>query len=201
MARFRTKAATALVALFVCCSSATHGARAAGNPLPASQDRVVEQTTELSCGPAALATILTYQFDDPVSDAEIVRALFEHVSPEYVEARHGFSLLDLKHYAESRGYEAVGYGNLTIEELAGLGPSIVKLHDGTLNHFVVFRGRRGGSVLLADPAQGTRSMGEAEFERIWEMGEAFVVRRPGENPTPGHLATTAADFDAVSAPQ
>ena len=93
-----------------------------------------------------------------------------------------------------------GYGNLTIEELTGLGPAIVKLHDGTRNHFVVFRGRFAAAhVLLADPAAGDASRSSAaEFARIWDMGEAFVVRRPGENPTPGHLATTAADFDAVA---
>jgi uncharacterized protein len=37
----------------------------------------------------------------------------------------GFSLLDLKQYAEGRGYLAYGYGELTMDDLARLGPAIV----------------------------------------------------------------------------
>ena len=34
-------------------------------------DNVVVQEWDLSCGAAALATILNYQYDDPVSEREI----------------------------------------------------------------------------------------------------------------------------------
>ena len=92
-----------------------------------------------------------------MSDAEITHALLEQTRRDYVAAQHGFSLLDLKRYVELRGYKARGYGDLTIDDLVDLGPSIVRLHDGTRNHFVVFRGLRKGYVLLGDPAEGTRA--------------------------------------------
>ena len=192
-------ATAVLVAFAACCHLAIPGVQAAEHALLASQDRVVAQTSDISCGPAALATILTYQFDDPVSDAEVTHDLLGQKGADHIAARRGFSLLDLKRYAESRGYTARGYGDLTIDDLVGLGPAIVRLHDGTRNHFVVFRGRRHGQVLLADPANGTQVVSEAEFELLWQGGEAFVVRHSSEEPEPGLLSATAADFSTAGA--
>ena len=36
-------------------------------------DKVVVQEWDLSCGAAALATILNHQYDDPVSEREIAK--------------------------------------------------------------------------------------------------------------------------------
>jgi predicted double-glycine peptidase len=39
------------------------------------RDRTIVQEWDLSCGPAALATLLTYQHGDPVSEREIATRL------------------------------------------------------------------------------------------------------------------------------
>ena len=41
------------------------------------RDRVVVQKWDLSCGAAALATILTYQHGDPVPEREIATGLIQ----------------------------------------------------------------------------------------------------------------------------
>jgi uncharacterized protein len=69
------------------------------------RDRVMIQKWDLSCGAAALGTLLRYQFGEPVTEKEIARALIsraEYVkNPELLQVREGFSLLDLKRYVQS----------------------------------------------------------------------------------------------------
>ena len=46
-------------------------------------DRVMIQKWDLSCGAAALATVMYYQFDEPVTEKEIAHGLMGRT--EYVE--------------------------------------------------------------------------------------------------------------------
>lgn len=167
------------------------------------QDRVVVQKWDLSCGAAALATILTYQHDDPVPEREIARRLIRRdeyiANPLLVRAQMGFSLLDLKRYADERGYEGIAYGELEFADLLERAPIIVPVNFKGFNHFVVFRGVRGNRVLFADPAFGNRTMLAESFKDAWldypEMGKVgFVVsRRDGASP-PNRLAPRPNDF-------
>jgi predicted double-glycine peptidase len=136
---------------------------------------VVRQHWDLSCGAAALSTILTYHLGDPVTEAEIIESILRRSDPVRIRARHGFSLLDLKRFANSRGHPADGYGQLDVPHLERLGPAIVPTRIGGYNHFVVFRGRVGDRVVLADPAFGNRTMTIERFEALWPMRIAFVV--------------------------
>ena len=167
------------------------------------QDRVVVQQWDLSCGAAALATVLTYQHGDPIPEREIARALIQReeylADPSRVQARQGFSLLDLKGFVDRRGYEGIGYGNLEFQDLLDLAPIIVPVELNGYSHFAVFRGMRGNRVLLADPAFGNRTMLAAKFRSAWlefpEFGRVgFVVAsRDGQIP-PNQLAPRPRDF-------
>ena len=159
-------------------------------------DRVVRQQWDFSCGAAALATILTFQLNDAVTEGDVIRGLLDGTTLERVRQRGGFSLLELKRYAESRGYEAEGYGNLTLADLTALGPSIVPLRLGYGDHFVVFRGAQGARVLLADPDEGTRMMMRADFERVWVLRDAFIVTSPVPLPSRDQLVAGPSDFAA-----
>jgi uncharacterized protein len=181
---------------------AADGQRAVRSLLEMREEGVVVQKWDLSCGAAALATILNYQHGDPVSEREIALNLIgreEYLSnPTLIRARHGFSLLDLKRYVDRRGYEGVGYGNLTFEDLIDLAPVMVPV-DFRYPHFVVFRGVRGNRVLLADPAFGNRAMHLAKFEDAWmdyaEFGRVgFVVTRTDDVAPPNQLAPEWRDF-------
>lgn len=141
-------------------------------------ENVVVQRWDLSCGAAALASILTYDHGDPVGEVLVVTSILRRSDPVRVRARGGFSLLDLKRFAEGRGYEAVGYTRMTIEQLSRMAPAIVPTHLGGYDHFVVFRGVRQGRVLLADPAYGNRTISVEQFEGTWPKRIGFVVRNP-----------------------
>jgi uncharacterized protein len=162
----------------------------------ATGDKVVRQQWDFSCGAAALATILTFQQNDAVTEADVIRGLLDGTTLERVRQRGGFSLLELKRYARKRGYEAEGYGDLTLADLTALGPSIVPLRLGYGDHFVVFRGVQGARVLLADPDEGTRVMMRVDFERVWVLRDAFVVTSPVPLPARDQLVARPSDFAA-----
>jgi predicted double-glycine peptidase len=167
------------------------------------QDRVVVQQWDLSCGAAALATLLNYQHGDPVSEREIAKGLIEREeyleNPLLVRARHGFSLLDLKRYVEQRGYQGIGFGQLVLEDLVDRAPIMVPVSFNGYNHFVVFRGIRGNRVLVADPAWGNRTLTFDEFEDAWltypEFGRVgFVVAQEDGTLPPNRLRPRSEDF-------
>jgi uncharacterized protein len=136
---------------------------------------VVMQEWDLSCGAAAIATLLSHDLADPVSEREAAEAMLRRTDPIKVRVQGGFSLLDLQEFAEARGYEANGYGELTLGDLLAMAPAIVPVRFHGFDHFVVVRGVRGRDVVLADPAFGRRSMRMSRFERAWRRKVAFVV--------------------------
>src|SRR5688500_11553424 len=73
------------------------------------QEGVVVQQWDTSCGAAALATVFTYSFKDPVSERSVAQAMLRRTDPLRVKVRGGFSLLDMKRFAEARGYAAAGF--------------------------------------------------------------------------------------------
>jgi uncharacterized protein len=167
------------------------------------QRGVVIQQWDLSCGAAALATILRYEYDDPATEREIARGLINRkeylANPTLVKVRQGFSLLDLKRYVDGHGYEGVGYGSLSLTDLIEQAPILVPVNLYGYNHFVVFRGVRGNRVLLADPGYGNRTMLVEQFEDAWlnypQVGRVgFVVQRPNGPPRSNRLAPRDEDF-------
>jgi len=141
-------------------------------------DNVVTQQWALSCGAAALATILTYEYGDAVSEKAVAEGLLRRTEPLKVKQRGGFSLLDLKRYAQSRGYDAIGLAELTVQQLVERAPAIVPMYAASTNHFVVFRGLLdNGRVALADPAWGNRTIPLEEFEGAWVKHIAFLIGR------------------------
>lgn len=175
----------ALLVSLAACAGATgpRGTKAVRSLQEIRHDRVVLQKWDLSCGSAALSTLLTYDVGDPVDEEEVITSVLQRADPVKIRARQGFSLLDLKRYAVSRGHQADGYGKLDMKHLAQLAPAIVPTKIGGNDHFVVFRGVQDGHVLLADPGFGNRSMTVAQFEDVWPRRIAFVVTpRPGEHP-------------------
>jgi predicted double-glycine peptidase len=164
---------------------------------------VVIQNFDISCGAAALATILRYQHGDMVEEREVALGLIgrpEYLErPELVRIRQGFSLLDLKRFVDGRGYEGVGYGRMDLDDLVAKAPAIVPVSINEYNHFVVFRGRLGNRVLLADPAFGNVTMTVDAFERAWidygDIGKVgFVVERRDGPAPPGRLAARPEEF-------
>jgi len=167
------------------------------------EQNVTTQEWDLSCGAAALATILNYQHGDPVSEREIATGMMSRTeylaNPMLVRSRQGFSLLDLKRFVDDRGYDGIGLGQLTIEHLVVRAPMIIPINVYGYQHFVVFRGMLGNRVLLADPAFGNRTLLRSDFENAWinfaEIGHVgfLVARKDGLIP-PNRLEPKPGDF-------
>jgi predicted double-glycine peptidase len=190
-------------------ATSAHGAERMSSPFVKSllemrRSKVVIQEWDLSCGAAALATVLRYQYGEPVTEKEVAKALINREeylkNPKLVQIRQGFSLLDLKRYVESRGYKGIGYGKLSVGDLLEMAPITVPIETLGYNHFVVFRGAMEDRVLLSDPAWGNRTMTVDDFERAWinygrEIGRVgFVVALPDGTTRVGELAPTPEEF-------
>ena len=143
---------------------------------------LVRQKYDLSCGAASLATIMNYHYGDKIAEQEIIKHMLEYGDKEKITAK-GFSLLDLKQYAEHRKYEAAGFKDVPLKELKDLKiPAIVLLDSGKYSHFVVLKGIKGDKAYIADPAFGNRSMYIDSFNSNWSNKIIFIV--VGKNSAP-----------------
>jgi len=134
----------------------------------------VRQQYDYSCGSAALATLLTYQYQHQVSEETVFKSMWENGDQAKI-GREGFSLLDIKRYLESIGYSADGY-TAPLDKLASVGvPAIVLIRDNGYNHFVVVRGIQDGMVAVADPSMGARVIPKAQFEKMQSNRILFVI--------------------------
>lgn len=136
--------------------------------------RIVRQQFDFSCGSAALATLLTYHYDDPVTEQQAFAYMWQRGNRDKI--RHeGFSLLDIKRYLEAHGYRADGF-QTNLETVARVGvPVIVLVTDRGYHHFVVLTGLRDQKVLVADPAVGARVLSAEEFKAIWRNNIVFAI--------------------------
>jgi len=144
-------------------------------------DGVVRQKWDISCGAAALSTLLTYQFKDNTPETDIVVWMLHRTDAARVKERHGFSLLDMKHFAQARGYTAEGFSDMSIDELASQKSAvIVPIRLKGFDHFVVVKGITDGRIFLADPGFGNVTMKVDRFQKLWKNGIVFIVHPPDE---------------------
>lgn len=145
---------------------------------------VIKQQEDMSCGAAALTTLLTYYYGEKTTEKEILDILRVRIDKATYEERlrkkrNGFSLLDLKYAAQQKGYDAAGF-KLTFEQLKQLSaPVIVHVKPFGYHHFAVLRGIAGDRVYLADPSRGNIHLRAAHF--IEEYGGiVFALGKSGE---------------------
>lgn len=134
----------------------------------------VRQQYDYSCGSAALSTLLTHHYSYPLDEQQVFEQMFGRGDRQKIQ-REGFSLLDMKRFLEAHGFEADGF-EAPLNQLASAAiPAIALVNENGYNHFVVVKGVRDGRVLVGDPAGGTRSLAQAEFESIWVNQILFVI--------------------------
>jgi predicted double-glycine peptidase len=136
---------------------------------------VVRQQFDFSCGSAAVATLLSHHYRNPVSEQDVFLAMYDKGNKASIH-RDGFSLLDMKQYLDAIGFQADGlYASL--DDLARVGiPAIVLIEVNGYKHFVVIKGIKNGELMVGDPAAGLKLYRRADFEKIWTNGILFVVR-------------------------
>lgn len=135
---------------------------------------VYRQQFDFSCGSAALASLLTFHYDDTVDEQSVFIDMFQHGDQEKIK-REGFSMLDMKRYLERRGYRSDGF-KINLDQLHSTGnPAITIINHNGYMHFVIIKGVDENKVLLGDPAQGVKSMDRTEFEKMWGNRILFLV--------------------------
>lgn len=134
---------------------------------------VIRQKYDFSCGSAALATLLSYHYQRPTQETAVFSDMWEHGDKEKIE-HDGFSMLDMQEYIARQGLHSNGYRSTLSRVVQANVPGLVLLDLGGYLHFAVLEGVRGGRVLIADPARGTRALSVDEFQKDWN-GIFFVV--------------------------
>jgi uncharacterized protein len=163
--------------------------------------RTIRQQYDFSCGSAAVATLLTYQYGVPVTEQEAFAQMFQNGDQEKIR-RLGFSLLDIRNFLISKGFEADGY-EVPLEKLEQTTtPAIVLIVDHGYHHFVVVKGFRNNRVLIGDPATGTHSISRESFEEKWQDKVLFVIHNRHElarfnDPSDWHVAPEAPLYTGV----
>ena len=132
------------------------------------------QQYDFSCGSAAVATLLTHHYGLAVSERTVFDAMFRQGDQQKIQ-REGFSLLDMKRFLQSQGFEADGFEQPLDKLLEARVPAIVLINENGYHHFVVVKGLRGDRVLIGDPANGTRAVSRAVFEASWQGRLLFVI--------------------------
>ena len=139
----------------------------------------IRQKYDFSCGSAAVATLLTYQYGVPTDEQSAFDVMYTHGNQAKI-GKEGFSLLDIKRFLASRGFDADGF-DVPLQKLDDEGiPAIVLINERGYHHFVVVKGYRNGRVLVGDPARGTRAMSKRRFDDMWNNHVVFVIHNERE---------------------
>ena len=134
----------------------------------------LRQKYDFSCGSAAVATLLTHQYNYPVTEQTVFEEMFDRGDQAKIQ-QEGFSLLDIKTYLNAHQFQADGFA-LPLSKLLESGiPAIVLIDENGYHHFVVIKGLRNDRVLLGDPSSGTRALSRSHFESVWVNKLLFVI--------------------------
>lgn len=134
----------------------------------------VRQQFDYSCGSAAVATLLRYHYGHSVGEAEVFQHMFDRGDQARIR-QVGFSMLDMRAYMQSRGFQADGL-RLSLDRLATLDiPAIALITHDNYRHFVVVKGISDTEVMVGDPTFGLRRFTRAEFESVWN-GVVLAIR-------------------------
>lgn len=151
---------------------------------------IVKQHRDYSCGAAALATVLTYFYEDAVSEEALLRQTMDYrdslvkngVDDPAVAQFLGLSFSDMAMLARSRNYPVLGV-DVAYSDLKSLAvPVIVALNLDGRAHFSVLRSIDDHDrVFLADPSWGNLQLSRSEFlasfsqGAVGERGRALIV--------------------------
>lgn len=132
------------------------------------------QQYDFSCGSAAVATLLTHHYGFKVAEDQVFQYMYERGDQAKIQ-REGFSMLDMKRFLDGMGFPAEGVEARLDQLVQANVPAIALINENGYAHFVVVKGVREHTVVLGDPAVGTRVMKREEFKRYWTNGILLVV--------------------------
>lgn len=136
-------------------------------------DRIFRQQYDFSCGSATLASLLSFHYNDAVTELTVFEDMFEHGDQNKIR-QQGFSLLDMKRFLTRRGYRSNGF-SVSLEQLAAAQrPAITIINSNGYLHFVIVKAQRDDTVIIGDPASGLKLLPVTEFEAM-RQGRIFFL--------------------------
>ena len=135
---------------------------------------IYKQQYDFSCGSAALASLLTYHYDDTVDEQSVFTDMYQNGDQQKIQ-KQGFSLLDIKLYLERRGYRSDGF-KINLDQLVNANvPALTIINNNGYLHFIIIKGVNSEEVLVGDPALGVKVMPRDEFEAMWGNRILFLI--------------------------
>ncbi|MEN5018491.1 cysteine peptidase family C39 domain-containing protein [Erwinia sp. Eh17-17] len=137
---------------------------------------IVRQTTDFSCGPAALSLLLKEKYGVTIGEMEILSDIIYRSArgTEGEKIKLGFSLLDLKNEAQRLGFRAKGVKFTDISDLTVNTPLLILLESESYSHFVVLTGMKEDYAEISDPERGHWHMPLYLLKSQWK-GYALVT--------------------------
>jgi predicted double-glycine peptidase len=136
----------------------------------------VRQRRDFTCGAAALATMLKFHYDMPVTEEMLFFMIASRYKPTEFRAKAeaGFSFEDLIFVSSQLGFNSQA-AIVPLGELTKLnGPIIIKIDWREIDHFVVLRKKTADLAYVSDPLVGDIAFNNSEFESAFK-GEALAV--------------------------
>lgn len=125
--------------------------------------QVTKQDKDYSCGASSLSTILTYFYQTPTTEVQILQAMSTKKQQQDIMA----SFKDLATVSKEYGFVGKGiatnYDSLKHIKI----PVIVYLNHKRSDHFSVVRAIDDNYVYLSDASWGNRTLTRKQFENMW----------------------------------
>ena len=121
--------------------------------------QVVKQDLDYSCGASSLSTILTYFYQQPITEQQILTDM------NLTSMMASFQ--DLANVSQKYGFTAKGIATSydTLKKLKI--PAIVYLNHKRSDHFSVIKSINDTHITLADSSWGNRTLTKPQFEAMW----------------------------------
>ena len=159
---------------------------------------VAGQANWYTCGAAAVSTLLTYYYNDPATEQEVLEVAFAETQASGKDPLEGLTALSLKRALQQRDYTVKAY-RINLEQLAdyfrrgGL-PVVAHVTKPQL-HFLVISGivpdprTQRPQVLLADPSWGRRIMPLKELVTFKGFSGVILLAVPKTQEQLTHVRT------------
>jgi predicted double-glycine peptidase len=135
---------------------------------------VYKQQYDFSCGSSALASLLSFHYEDIVNEQSVFKDMYENGNQDTIQKK-GFSLLDMKLYLNRRGYRYDCF-KINLDQLIDANvPAITIIDNKGYLHFIIIKGITKKEVLVGDPALGVKVIPREKFEEMWGRRILFFI--------------------------
>jgi len=144
-------------------------------------EKVIEQVEWYTCGPAAVATLLTYYYGLPTTEAEALELAEGFAAKSSREPGQALTALALKQTLEAKGVPTKGFlvkPEALKDYFAKGGLPLIAHLTEPQKHFVVIVGFVNDQIVLADPSWGRRIVPFPIFVKGHGYSEVILVPIP-----------------------